>query len=233
MLAKLSLLRELLHRNDSRGAIISFVALIIFMAMVGPFCSDMYVPALPAIARSLQAAEDMVQLSISSTILGLSIAQLLFGTLSDRYGRRSMIILGFAISIIGTTICIFATDIWILIAGRFVQGMGLGSVLGLSRTLIRDLFTGKRLAQVGSYFGMAFALSPAIAPVFGAYLQAWFGWRAIFVFLLFYTLIALSLVLLFLPETNRFIDPTATRLKTIVKNYKRLLTHGSFIGYTI
>ena len=225
--------REKLLRSETKAALFAFIVVLVIMCFIGFLASDMYVPSLPVIAKYFATSELMVKLSIASCILGLALSQLLCGTLSDRFGRRRMVLIGLMLSIVGSLVCMFAPSVKVLIIGRFLQGAGFGAGMGIVRTIICDVFRGARLAQVGSYLGLSFALSPAVAPIMGGYLQHWFGWRSIFLFLTLYALFALLVVWLFLPETNKHLDPKATRLHIIKQNYISLLSNSAFLGYSL
>lgn len=214
-------------------SLLKFVSLILFMGVTGIFVSDMYVPALPAMTHDLQTNSTLMQLSISLYVLTLALSQVIYGPLSDRFGRRVVIISGLLISLIGTTVCMFSDSVTSLLIGRFIQGLGIGAPLCTSRALSRDVFDGDQMAKFGSYFSLAFALAPAFAPILGGYFFHWFGWRSIFAFILVYSVTICFLVWRFLPETRRIENKIAISAKSILKNYYYLLSHRNFIAYSV
>jgi DHA1 family bicyclomycin/chloramphenicol resistance-like MFS transporter/DHA1 family 2-module integral membrane pump EmrD-like MFS transporter len=200
---------------------------------LGVFASDLYVPSLPAIALALQASHSDVKLTIAFYLLGFGLSPLLVGPLSDHYGRRKVLINGLFISIIGSLFCVFAGNVDVLIFGRFVQGAGIASGVCISRSSSNDVFDYKDLARFGSYLGASVAYAPIIAPIIGAYLQLWFGWRSNFVFLLFITTIATLFALKKVPETSNHFQKDATQIKKVLTNYWRLLSNKKFIVYPL
>lgn len=197
------------------------------------FMMDVYLPSFPAIATALHANHTTVQLTISLYLLGFSLSQLVFGPLSDQLERRKVLLLGLSIAFVGSSICVIANNIFILILGRLIQGIGASAAVTLSRSILGDVYSGKQLAQFASHLSFFVSLVPMVAPTFGGYIQSIFGWRGNFVFL--WMLIALSLLIVakHFAETNPNTNPHAMKPQVLWKNYWHLLTHKIFIGYTI
>ena len=140
--------------EDDKSALIAcMVALIAIMA---PFLADSYTPSLPAITHALGSSANVMQLTMSLYLLGASLAQLFYGPCSDRYGRRPLIIIGLITSVIGSLLCGLANVAWFLLLARVIQGIGAGACNALFRAVMRDQFSGSKLAQVGSYIGMLY-----------------------------------------------------------------------------
>lgn len=213
----------------------SLIVSVLLTAMValGPISTDLYLPSLPAIGADFGVANAEVQLTLSVFLAGFAVSQLAYGPLSDRFGRRPVILGGLALYLLATLVCAFAPDIEVLILARFFQAVGacVGPVLG--RAVVRDIYGRERAARMLSYMGMAMALAPAIGPILGGFLEVWFGWRANFAVLGLFAVVTLAGALVTLPETNQWKSPDATRPGRILGNYRSLLRHRSYLGYTI
>lgn len=207
--------------------------LLIFVVSLGVLASDMYLPSLPAIAVALHISKSTVQLTITYYLLALALSQLFYGPLSDRFGRRNTLLLGISICLVGSVICVFARTGEELILGRIIQGAGAGSSSSLFRSIMRDTFSGIELVKVAGWASIAFTVAPAVAPIIGGYIETYFGWRTTFLFLALYILLSLFVVKFYLKETNKNLNPHATHLQTLIKNYRTILTDARFIGYSI
>jgi DHA1 family bicyclomycin/chloramphenicol resistance-like MFS transporter len=193
------------------------------LVAIGPLTADLYLPSLPSLVHVFATDVATVQLTLSLYLVAFAGAQLFYGSLSDRFGRRPMILAGLAIYLVATLACAAAPSIDTLIAARFVQAFGAccGPVLG--RAVVRDLWGGDQAARVLAYLSTAVALAPAAAPILGGLLEEWFGWRAGFVVLAGLGALVVAAVLLALPETNRQRDPSALDPRRMLANYRQLL----------
>ena len=213
----------------------SLIVSILLTAMValGPISTDLYLPSLPAIGRALGADQGQVQLTLSIFLAGFAFSQLACGPLSDRFGRRPVILGGLVLYLFASLACAAATTIEMLILARFCQAVGacVGPVLG--RAAVRDIYGRERAARMLSYMGMVMALAPAFGPILGGFLEVWFGWRANFLVVTAVALVIAAATLVALPETNQWKNPDATRVGHIVGNYRALLRHRSYIGYVL
>lgn len=212
-----------------RTSALAFGSFLVFLLVIGPIAMDMYVPSLPFITNYFQVSTTAVKLTITFYLFGFSFAQLIYGPLSDRFGRRIIMLIGLVIALAGSLLCILAPNIYLLMAGRFIQGVGVAACASLTRAVAQDVFKGPRLAQVISYLSMCIGVAPAIAPIVGGYFQHYFGWRSVFIFMATYVLLALFLVIKLLPETNVNLNLEAAHLKKTIKNYWMVLTHSHFI----
>jgi DHA1 family 2-module integral membrane pump EmrD-like MFS transporter len=210
---------------------IAFLAGLI--SIIAPFASDSYVPSLPAITKSLLSTDNQMQLTMSLYFLGASLAQLIYGPLSDRYGRRIMVLIGLSICVLGSFLCAISITGFMLIASRFLQGIGAGACNGLFRAIMRDKFSGAKLAQVGSYVGIVYPVTYAVAPILGGYVEILSGWRMSFIVSGIVVFLATIIVWKYLPETNHSLDKDAIQISKIMRNYLHLLTHSKFLGYTL
>lgn len=209
------------------------VFLSFLIVIITPIASDSYTPSLPAMAYALHTTTTYMQLTMTSYLIGVSFSQLVYGPLSDRHGRRPIILIGLVITIIGSCLCAAATSVLFVVIARLIQGAGAGVCNSLFRALIRDQFTGHKMSQVGSYAGMMYTIAFALAPVLGGYIQSYFGWRANFIFIAVVVLAIFIVLALLLPETHHKRDAKATKLKNILRNYYTLITSATFAGYTI
>lgn len=216
--------------NLERPAITIVIAsLVAFQAI----STDLYLPSLPAITADFAVRPGDTQLTLSVFLIGFAVCQLVYGPLSDRFGRRPVMIGGVLIYIAASLACMLANSIEMLIAARFLQAVGACSGVVLSRAVVRDIYGRERAAKVLSYVGMAMALAPAIGPILGGYLQILYGWRANFLVLAGFGAVTLVAALIVLPETNRWRDPTATQARRIAANYRSLWANSQYRGYVL
>ncbi len=221
----------MLLNKQQHGFLITFI--VILLGVVGMFATDIYVPSMPLITHALHTNSNLMKITITIYLLGFSISPLLFGHISDRFGRKSILMIFATIALVGTLIAATSMNIEQLIIGRLIQGIGFGIVTALSRTIFVDLFEGVKLAQMASLISFFISLAPAIAPVLGSYIQVSFGWRAVFIFLNIYLLIMVMLVFWKVPETIQQKNLHATKIKNILKSYNVLLCDKKFLGYVI
>ncbi len=186
-----------------------FIALTAMLMAMVALSIDAMLPALPAIAHDLSpAAPERTQLVVTSLILGMGIGTLFTGPMSDAWGRKPVMIAGAALYALGAGMAALAPSLEWLLAARLVQGLGAAGARVVVMALVRDLYSGRQMAQILSFGGMIFSLVPAIAPSLGAAIALWAGWRAIFVaFIAFAGLVSLWLALR-QPET---LPPAARR----------------------
>jgi MFS transporter, DHA1 family, multidrug resistance protein len=206
-------------------------ALTLLLAMLiglGPLSVDMYLASLPDISRLLHAPASQVQLTISVYLVGLACAQIVFGPLSDRHGRRPVVISALGVYMLASLVCSLATSIEALIAARFLQAVGGAGAMVLARAIVRDMFDGTRLARELSRMAAIMAIAPLIAPVIGGVLQTAFGWRSNFVALVCFSAVAWTMVWFLLPETLRQRTPEFS-LSSTVRSFGDFLANRSFV----
>lgn len=201
----------------------------------GTMASDMYVPSLPAIAEKLQASTIAVKWTLSIYLLGFASLQLVYGPLSDRFGRKPIFLLGFAIGFLGSFLCAIAANITVLLLGRLIQGMGVGAGATLGRSIVQDIYhkDQEKLSSAISSMMMMFSIAPIIAPVFGGYLQQYWGWHSVFIVFCIYLGIIGTLVFFRFPETHLERNPHALHLGKLWNLYKTMLTTPSFLVFTV
>jgi DHA1 family bicyclomycin/chloramphenicol resistance-like MFS transporter len=164
------------------------VFLIVFLGMLsafGPFVTDMYLPTLPAMARVFSTTASMVQMGLTASMIGLALGQLLFGPLSDRYGRKAVLFASLALFAVSTAFSIFSPTIEFFNVTRLFQGIGAAGGLVMSRSVATDCYSGRDLARTMAVIGAVNGVAPVTAPVVGGLVSAAVGWQGIFVILLF------------------------------------------------
>jgi len=198
--------------------------LIALMFSAGFVATDIYLPSLPAITKSLHTTVQMSQLSITFFLLSYAISQFFGGVLSDKYGRKPIGIVGLLIFIPSTLLPMFAHSIDMLLLGRFLQGLGIGALPTLGRAIARDSVDGPKLAQVLSFSAMFTFIVPAVAPVIGGVVQTYFGFRYNFLVMLLSAIVVLVVWQLTYRETNKNKSHHAARPKVILKNLGKLFS---------
>ncbi|HSN64823.1 MAG TPA: Bcr/CflA family efflux MFS transporter, partial [Azonexus sp.] len=179
----------------------TFAFLLAGMAALGPFSIDTYLPSFHEIAEDLGATPLQVQQTLSAYLLAFATMTLWHGALSDRFGRRRVILVALALFGAASVGCAFATSIEQLWVWRALQGVTAGAGMVISRAIVRDLFDGPPAQRLISQITMMFALAPVIAPLIGGWLQTWFGWRSVFAFLVASTALLWTACWKLLPET--------------------------------
>lgn len=202
---------------------------LVLAAALGPLAMNVFLPSLPGIRDHFQTSDANVQLSISLYLTAIAFLQLIFGPLSDKFGRRPVILIAFCIMIIGTLICIFATSIEMFLAGRIIQASASAGLV-LSRAIARDLTKGADAASLIAYITMGMSLAPMLGPVLGGALDGLYGWQASFYLTLGFAIIALTLCYKDLGETNL---QKQGSLKQQIDAYPELLRSRRFWGYAI
>jgi MFS transporter, DHA1 family, multidrug resistance protein len=212
---------------------LSVTVLLTALVALGPLSTDLYLPSLPGLARYFAVGVDHIQLTLSVFLVGLATAQLVYGPLSDRLGRRPVLLVGLAIYVIASFACMLAPSVPVLVVARFVQAVGacVGPVLG--RAVVRDVYGREGAARVLAYMSAAMALAPAIGPILGGFLEEWFGWRINFLALVIYGSAGLLFTWRILPETNKSPDPQAAQPIRILLGYRGLLNHRAYVGYVL
>lgn len=200
------------------------------LSAVGPFAIDMYLPALPVIGQSLQAQVGPVQWSLTAFFLALGIGQVVYGPVSDMFGRKPPLYFGLALFLVTSVGCALAGDIRTLVALRFLQGLGAAAGTVIPRAVVRDLHTGHEAARLMALLMLVFSVSPLLAPLMGSGVIALAGWRGVFWMVALLGLASLVLVHRALPETRPQAQRTASTLAHAWAAYRTLLGHGRFLG---
>jgi len=194
------------------------------------FCSlHMVVPALPVLARLFEGGAARVQLILTLYLAGIAAGQLVYGPLSDRFGRRPVLLAGLALFLAGTALCGVAPSLDLLIAGRVLQALGACAGIVLARAIVRDVYEREAAARGLAMMMMAMSLVPAVSPAIGAALTEWVDWRAIFATLGLFGATVLVGTAARLPETNR--HRIAFDLVGMIRSSLALLRSTGFVGY--
>jgi len=203
------------------------------LTALGPFSIDMYLPGFPAIARSFHTTTAQVSLSLSSFFVGISVGQLLYGPLLDRFGRKKPLYVGLTLYIITSIGCYFSTSIEMLILLRFIQAVGSCAAGVASMAMVRDIFPVKDNAKIFAFLILILGASPMIAPTVGGYVTAVWSWHIIFIILTGLAVLILLAVIFGLPESYKP-DPTySLKPKPIVNSFLLVFKEPQFYTYAL
>lgn len=209
---------------------IIFFSIFVLTVCSTQIATDIYAPSLPAIASSLQTNIHLVEWSMSLYMLGVALTHLVYGPLSEGIGRKTPVTIGLCIMLGGTLISLWTDTVDVLNIGRFVQGCGAGACACLWRSMFRDKFTGDELAKYASYLVTCITFVIPAAPLLGSYLQYFFDWRASFIFMSFYCVVALISFVFFFKETSQHHHTEKLRLSYVSETFHVLLTNRLFMG---
>lgn len=200
------------------------------LSAIGPFAIDMYLPALPSIGQSLGAPMGAVQASLMVFFISLGIGQLIYGPLSDIFGRKPPLYFGMGLFAICSIGCAIAPDVHTLIILRFLQGLGAAAGMVIPRAIVRDLHTGHDAAKLMSLLMLVFSVSPILAPLAGSFLIEWAGWRSVFWVITITAIMALLLLATGQPETRTSIHRADSSVRSAIAAYWLLLRDRHFLG---
>ncbi|HJY23735.1 MAG TPA: Bcr/CflA family multidrug efflux MFS transporter [Hanamia sp.] len=203
------------------------------LSALSPFSIDMYLPGFPDIARDLNSTVAHVSLSLSSFFIGISLGQLLYGPLLDKYGRKKPMYIGLVVYLLASIGCAFAATADALIMIRFIQALGGCAGMVAARALVRDLFPVQENAKVFSLLMLVIAVSPIIAPTLGGYMTALFGWQSIFFVLAFICAITLAALYYFLPEGRQGDASLSLLPRPIIKSFIEVSKVPQFYTYAL
>jgi DHA1 family bicyclomycin/chloramphenicol resistance-like MFS transporter len=210
-----------------------FMPLVIVFVAVSLIGSAMYTPSLPAIAADLHAPVVSVQLTLTVYLIGYAFAQVFVGSLSDRLGRRPIMIGGFILFVLASVACSFAPDINFLIGARLVQSLGASVGVVLTRSMIRDCYGPHDAARYMAYVGMASGLTPTLSPMVGGFVQVGFGWRGVFHAMTILGVLALLAAVGLLRETLAARHRASPGWRTMAVGYATLARDRRFLAYAI
>ncbi|UFU04000.1 Bcr/CflA family efflux MFS transporter [Ruania suaedae] len=199
------------------------------MAALGALTTDMYLPSLPEVVTDLAAGEASVQFTITATLIGGALGQLLIGPLSDRYGRRLPVLIGVAVHIVASVLCLFAADVAPLIALRIIQGMGNAAAAVVAVAVIRDRLSGAAASAVLSRLMLVIGVAPLLAPTIGGVIASVWDWRMVFAALALYGVVLAIIVWRFLPESLPVERRTTGSARSVLGTYRVLLRDRQFV----
>jgi len=200
---------------------------------LGALSIDMFLPSLPALARAYDTGPATAQLTVTLFLAGLAPAQLAWGPLSDRFGRRRTLLTGLGLYAAAGLACALAPGIRTLVAARVLQAFGAGSGQVISRAIVRDVYALDQAARVLALMGTAQALNPILAPIIGGFLHALFGWRSVFFVLAGFGAVFVLAGAAMIPETNVRPDVTALRPVRFVGNLGTVLRDPTYLAYVL
>ncbi len=216
------------HSSHRRlGLRLSFI--VAMLATLAPFSIDTYLPSFPDIARELAVSSVALQQTLSLYLLAFATMMLVYGPLSDTYGRRTVVLVSTAVYVATSIGCALAPNIHWLLLMRIGQGLAASGALVVGRAIIRDAFAGAAAQRVMSQVMLMFALAPAVAPIIGGWLHDAFGWRSVFWFLVLLGLAVWLWVAFFLPETLPPVGRQSGHPRAIGRTYIKALTSGRFM----
>ena len=203
-----------------------FTLLILFMVPLAGMGIDVYVPSLPTITTIFNTTANLTKLTLPLYLFGYAIGPLLFGVLSDAYGRKKILLYGLIFYIISCLLIVVFINIWFMLVMRFIQGFTVAAVAATFRAMVTDSYkAGNEMHKMASITVTVWAIGPIVAPFIGAYLQHYFGWQANFIFLMIYAMV-IVISMLIIPETNT--QPVALQWSTMLANYRTVIAHRVF-----
>lgn len=207
------------------------IMLLLLVAMTGvaPISLYMLVPALPLLATSFASDISIAQMTVSLYMVGIACSQILMGPLSDRFGRRPVLLAGLGLMVVASGTCVFAESLPQLIVARFFQALGGASGMVVSRAIIRDLYGRERISSMISLVIAVMMIAQMLSPLTGGLIEAAFGWRAIFYVITAVSIVVAAAIALVLPETRR-VRLVTSSFRGDVGN---LVTSRAFIGYVL
>ena len=214
-----------------RPGTFALTALLAGLSAVGPLTTDMYLPSLPDIARLLGASSAQVQLTISAYLIGFAVGQIIYGPVSDRHGRKPVLIGAIALYCAASLACALSTSIEMLIVARAFQALGGSGGIVLTRAIVRDIYSGAHAGRELSVIGSVMALAPVLAPVLGGLIQTAFGWRMTFLALVGAGFAGAAVVWALLPETlnTRATEPVS--LPSMLRSYRIVGRNRAYLAY--
>ncbi len=221
---------SLLTTPPIRGGVRPPFVLLVAMTACGTLGMHVIIPALPATATALGMSVGTAQLTITLYLIGLAIGQLLYGPVSDRFGRRPVVLVGLSLFTAASITTAVAPNAAILIGARIMQSIGGCAGLVLGRAAVRDGAAADKAAGQLALLTLVMSMVPAIAPAIGGFITAWYGWRASYVLLSLIGAATLLACLVRLPETR---SPDSVGSRSLVRGYVRLLRSRRFLGYAV
>ena len=206
------------------------IILLAAASALGPTAMQILLPALPVIKDTFQVSNDIAQLTLSLSMFAIAIGTLIYGPLSDKYGRRVIMLLGLAITIAGSIFCFLATSIDLLILGRFIQAFGGAAGLVLARAIVRDVYEAEDAARVIATLVMVMVVIPMLSPALGGELMDQFGWQSVFIAIAFFGVLIFLFSISYLPETLREPIPFEGAGAVLV-TFMSLFKSPAFCGY--
>ncbi|PWC40695.1 multidrug effflux MFS transporter [Azospirillum sp. TSO22-1] len=208
------------------------VPLLVAATATGPLALNIFVPSMPGMERVFDASHATVQLTLSLYLIGVALGQLLYGPLSDRWGRRPVLLAGLGLYVAASLACALAPSIGLLVLGRAAQAVGGCAGMVIARAIVRDAWSREEATRVLALVIAGMAIAPMVAPALGGFLDEWFGWRAGFLLLVGFGGLVWAAALRGLPETHRDLTPLPGPT-ALWQAYRALLGRRLFLGYSL
>ena len=215
---------------DERGPGWLFLVALVTITLIGPLAVHMYIPIMPTIQQAFGVSTVLTTLTFSMVLFVMAFGTLVYGSASDRYGRKPVLMVGLILFVAGSSICAVAWNFEVLIAGRLLQALAAGCGVVLARAIARDVYGPDKLAQVIAYITTAYVLGPTLAPPIGGAISDFFGWNAVFVFATAISILVIALGGTVIRETH-FNRRTGGKGATLVRDYIVLFKNPVFVGY--
>jgi len=224
---------EQLAESPTGAARIRIILVLGALIALGPLTIDMYLPALPALGSDLNASESAVQLTLTGTLIGLGLGQLVIGPLSDSLGRRRPLIAGTVLHIAASLLCLVAPNVAVLGVLRTLQGVGAAATMVVAMAVVRDLFIGKAAATILSRLMLVMGTAPILAPSIGAAVLTAGSWRGVFAVLAVLGAVLLLVAIFLLKETLPVERRRTGEFRPVLRTYRSLVTDPQFVALTL
>lgn len=201
------------------------------LALLGPFTIDMYLPSFPTIVKEYSTTASLVQISLTTCLLGLGLGQLIIGPMSDVLGRRKPLLIFLIMYLLASVVCAFAPNIYFFIGARFLQGFAAAGGLVISRAIVRDVYSGRELTKFFALLMAVSNLGPIIAPIAGGSILSFTNWTGVFIVLACIGMVLFLIISLKLEETLPIEKRIPSNFIQVLKNFGSLLKDRQFTGY--
>src|SRR5579864_5053331 len=204
------------------------------ISLISPLAVHLFMPAIPAVKGALHLSDALAQLTFSIALFTMAFATLVYGSLSDRYGRRPVLLSGLGLFLVGSAVAAVAHSIGVLVLGRFIQAIGAGCGVTLVRAIAQDVYGRDRLVKAIAYLTMAYTIGPMVAPMVGGVLIDAFGWRSVFGFALGAgAVIALDAYLAVFESRPPSKLPPRRAGRSVLRDYVALFRHPTFACFVL
>ncbi|MGE6631905.1 multidrug effflux MFS transporter [Bacillus sp. NPDC077027] len=226
-------MNSLSHSQETRQGRFLLAALLGSLTALAPLAMDMYLPALPSIARDFHANTTLSQLSLMACLIGLALGQLIAGPISDTIGRRKPLMVGLMIFIVASILCTTVTSIWAFIALRLVQGLAGSAGIVIARAIVRDHYEGSEMTKFFALLMLVNGVAPAAAPIVGGQILRFTTWQGVFILLSILGALMLARALFSLEESLPVERRQTGGFKQILSSMKLLANDRLFVGYAL